>query len=728
MVQGLALPDEGERVGTREDLRLSSIARVWWYHRSRVILASVIMTSLAFIVIATQEHIYIAKALIKVDSNHIYSASNLSKKKRQKREDLYIESNIIYMRSNDFLKTVAKKADLYSDPEFLPEISSTVGGKGHIEAATQLTDNLADRLTVRQLGGSRVIAIEMRSRDSRKAARIANIAADTFVEEELKRLDSQEIRTIAWLSKKSRTMKFDLLALEGQALEVAGKLGFYDLGNKALFDQDLDTQRVALMEQLAIAKIDGTEIRAQLKVDALRDTDGYPAEKLPTIKSPQLQELKNVEITLLQRLSGLKQDLGPRHPKMISLERELDITRQRISVEQDRLQSKLRIQFQANSASQDQITSDLGVLEKSIFSRQKAHIELRDLKRRIDAGQRFLDRVLAGHQEISEKRAMQRSHVKTMSPASVPTAISYPVIWPSIAFVFLGIFLLNLLFVFFYERWISDFGFKDLKQVRGAGLDPLGVIPNLHGEKGGERSISTDALANPEPPLAEAFQKVRERVCYLRPEATNRGAIVMITSSAPSEGKTTTAVTLARQTAMAGGKVLLIDADIRHPTVHYRMGMANGVGLCELLSYKLDEEIKIYNEPTTGLDVLLAGKSEGSYTDLLRSSRMDDLLSEFRLRYDWIFMDSSSLDAVVDGVVLAKRVDLVIYIALWLRTPRVVLRCGIERLRDIGVQSIGVVLNRVDGNASEKYKELFEIKYHGYYQAFCPSYKGHQAC
>ena len=166
---------------------------------------------------------------------------------------------------------------------------------------------------------------------------------------------------------------------------------------------------------------------------------------------------------------------------------------------------------------------------------------------------------------------------------------------------------------------------------------------------------------------------------------------------------------------MAGSRTLLIDADIRHPNVHNMLGFEAGPGLCELLTYDLKQKIRIHSEFATGLNVLQAGVVHGSSADLLRSPQMDSLMGELRHRYDWIFLDSSALEAVVDGIILAKHADLIVYVALWLKTTRIAVESGIKQLRDVGVKSINVALNRVDIDACHKYKDLFEMNYYGYY-------------
>ena len=497
MMQVPVFPGQDEQGGEREDLHLVSIIRVWWYYRWRVAMISLSITIIAAIFLANQEKVYTAKALVMINDISNLSVKNGRKPIKGKKKKPNIENSIVFMSSIDFLKLVAEKANLYSDPEFIPPSSDLSSFKGRVVIETNVLEALADRLTVAQLGGAQVISIEMVSNDPGKAARIANAAAQIFIDEGLKRLKSLETSALAWLAEKSNKLKFDLLTLEGQALETAIRYGLQGFDEETSISQALDTQKNELTRQLTMAKAEGAEIQARSgRADSLT-IDGRTEVSLATLKSPALEELKNVETMLLIQFSNLAQELGKHHPKMVSLRNDLDATRQQQRTEEERIQSELRGQILVNSARQAEIEAHIDNLDKKITNQQMANIELRDFKRKINTVRNFLDRIIEQRQRITEKQSIEQSIAKIMSKASTPTMKSHPIFWPLVPYIsFCGI-LFGLVVVFFYERWVSDFGFKNLRQLRNAELEPIGMIPKYEASRDEGTSIELICLGSP---------------------------------------------------------------------------------------------------------------------------------------------------------------------------------------------------------------------------------------
>lgn len=303
---------------------------------------------------------------------------------------------------------------------------------------------------------------------------------------------------------------------------------------------------------------------------------------------------------------------------------------------------------------------------------------------------------------------------EVMSPASIPTTHNYPALWPLIAYTSLGAMSLCLLGIFFRDRWVSDFGFTSPEDLRALSMKPIGIVPELTSNLSKGTGVEDYIVTQPHSVQAEAIQRVRSHLCKLRPEDSQVATVVSIASSSPQEGKTTMAVALARQAAIAGSRVLFIDADVRLPNAPALLGVEAGAGLCELLLDDRQSHPRIEQDPHTTLHILQAGSCSGSPADLFSSWRMTGLMGELRRHYDWIFFDAPSIGAVVDGVILSKHADLVVYVARWLETTRNVVQTGIDELSNAGITCTGVALTRVDMNSYQKYKHMDELKYYGY--------------
>jgi tyrosine-protein kinase Etk/Wzc len=220
---------------------------------------------------------------------------------------------------------------------------------------------------------------------------------------------------------------------------------------------------------------------------------------------------------------------------------------------------------------------------------------------------------------------------------------------------------------------------------------------------------------NPKSPVAEAYRSLRTGIQYASVEEPTR--TILVTSSTPQEGKSTTSVNTAIVFAQSGAKTLLIDCDLRRPIIHSIFGMAKEPGLvnCLVGSVPLDEAI--YSTLIPNLDVLSSGSIPPNPSELLGSRRMRDLLDELRGRYDTIVLDSPPTAAVTDAVILSTLADITIVVVRAHKTKLEFLEKTRTELERVFVSPLGVVLNDFDVSQSygSAYKYYRYYKYYGYY-------------
>ena len=720
-MQSLSQRGDAKQTGEHDGLKIGSIVRVWWFHRRLVFIITALAALATTLTVTLQEKLFTSVALIKIDHvpNHIIRAGRRVSK--DQRGNPVIANCIVFMSSRSFLGMLADREQLYTDPELtqIPTGSRSEASEGptrdeELVMKSTVIDALAERLIVTQRGGSHVISVEATSADPAKAARIANAAVEIFMSKELVRLRELEQKSLDWLKKKVRMERGELASLEGNALKILLKHGLRESREDPYISQGESIQWTELTTQLADIKAERADIQARHQ-SALSWTNNHGVDaSLAIAKSPLLDELRNTETILVRRLSELEQDLGERHPTMISLRNDLQSTRQRMLIEAEGVLHHLKGEMLISSAREAEIEAQITTLQKRITAKQKARSELHELDREIRLRQMNLNNLIEHKMNIEEKQLSRQIGSNVLSLASIPTIHDSPNIWPLIAYTSLGTMLFSLVGVFFRDRWVSDFGFRNPEDLRVLNLRPIGMVPELIGKTSNGVAVEDCVVMQPHSVEAEAIQRVRNHLYRLRPKLSGDATVVSIVSSSPLEGKTTMAVALARQAAIAGSKVLLVDADIRHPSVPTRLGLEAKAGLCQLLLGERQDEPRIEKDPSTSLHLLQAGSSASNPADLFRSKQMARLVDELRQHYDWIFFDSPSISAVVDGIILAKHADLVVYVARWLETTRNVVQMDIERLRDAGVTCEGVALTRVDMASYEKYEHLDELRYYGY--------------
>ncbi len=715
------MQERSESRDRREDLQLSSIIRVWWFHRTSIIIATLAFALLTAVFLGSQRLEYTAETLVMLEELPPRFVRVGQRTTLDPRQDPFIGTSLAFMSSRRFLRSVATHARLYFDVEFGAMETHTIDDTDQVDAEYENTiiDALADRLIVAQRGSSHVISIAIASRSPEKAKFIVNTAAKLFIDNLQQRREASEARAMAWLASRIVKQQGKIVGLDGQILEIATQHEFYGLDLDQFVNGALGTRLVELTTQLAAAKAEGAELRAAFDETGTHTIDGSAEQNLYLAKSPVLQDLVSREVQLQRRLSQLGEELGPRHPTMITLTNEIRNTQQLKESEFSNIRSSLKSALVVNIASQDEIEHLILALKSGINAQDKTTVDLIDLRHEMEAEKHLLSRLTAQYQSLEQNHALKRAQARVISPASAPEGSTSPKLFPAILFLALTGFALALVVIFIRERWVSDFGFKSMEDLRRHWLRPLGYIPELSNSVAKGKSVADYALENPRSAQGEALQRIRNRLCAMSSTRSDMGmgSVVLVTSSEPLEGKTTAAVIMARQAATTGANALLIDADIRNPGVPTALGLAPQTGLCELFQGAGSENISLCKDPFTPLSVLQAGAWHTDSALHLCSAQMDLLLRELRQHYDWIFLDSPSISAVADGVTLACYADMTLFLMRWLTTTRSATSVAIDQLRNVGANVAGVALSRVDIEAGRKYQHLDDIGYYGYYHS-----------
>jgi len=229
------------------------------------------------------------------------------------------------------------------------------------------------------------------------------------------------------------------------------------------------------------------------------------------------------------------------------------------------------------------------------------------------------------------------------------------------------------------------------------------VIPVARG-KG--RSIETAVLHDTRHVAAESYRALRTSILLASDEGPPK--TLLVTSTAPEEGKTATAVNLAVALAHSGYSVLLVDADLRKPRIDKVFGIANDHGLSDVLE---GGDLAPIDVGLKNLAVLPSGTVPPNPSELLGSKNMEALVHGLRERYDMVIFDSPPFLTVADALVLAKKLDAVLFVTRAERSTYDLVRRGLKTLRDLGVQPLGFVLNGYDEKRSGAY-----YSYYNYYE------------
>jgi capsular exopolysaccharide synthesis family protein len=221
-------------------------------------------------------------------------------------------------------------------------------------------------------------------------------------------------------------------------------------------------------------------------------------------------------------------------------------------------------------------------------------------------------------------------------------------------------------------------------------------------------------LQDPRSLAAEAYRTIRTGI--LLSQAGEPPRSILITSGQPSEGKTTSCINLAVSLASNGSRVILIDADLRRPSLHKGLGLTEQIpGLTEVITGQSSLEAVIRTDVMKRLSVITAGSIPPNPAELLGSIEMQNLLHKLGDMYDFVLIDSPPVLAVTDSVILSRYVDGVVLIVRAASTPRRVVKDAKNRLTHVGARVLGLVLNDVNIHGGDYY--YYNRYYYSYYYA-----------
>jgi polysaccharide biosynthesis transport protein len=297
----------------------------------------------------------------------------------------------------------------------------------------------------------------------------------------------------------------------------------------------------------------------------------------------------------------------------------------------------------------------------------------------------------------------------------VPLDPSFPNKKLFIALALVGSALFGMLLAIVVER--LDNGFRSAEQVEQlTGVSGLGMIPALSAAARVGNAPEDFLVKKPTSNFAEAIRSVRTAILYSHVDRPPRA--ILITSAVPEEGKSLLSVSLARSSAKAGQKVLLIDADMRRPKIGRLLKGNNQATLAELFAGQKTSEEVINIDEDTGMHFISAKSGMPNPQDMLGSQSMRDFVRQVSQHYDLVIIDSPPVLAASDSVVLSRIVDATVFVVRWEQTPREVVIGALKQLQAVGGVVAGVVLSRVNVKKHARFGYGDTGYYYGKYKEY----------
>lgn len=537
--------------------------------------------------------------------------------------------------------------------------------------------------------GSYIISVSYTSPSREQSALIANRVAEMYVDERLQSRLIATDRASLWLRDRLEAMREEVQAAEASVEQYRAGNDLLDSEGVTLNEQELSS----LNRELIVARGELAELQAQIAlIRQLQQTgDGLDAIA-QVMSSPVIVRLRDQETQLLREEAEAASLYGERHPRMALIQREKEQLADKIDTEVTRVVRNLDNQAQVAATRIRTIENELsGITQVNVRDRE-AEVRLRELERQAEASRTLYEAFLQRFKETSEQIDLVESDVRIISTAMPPVRASTPGPKLFAAAGFVVSFVIATGLALLLER--MDRGLRSAREVEASlGLPTIGLVPKLDKLKRRQKPHHY-LLEKPLSAYAEAVRAVYMAVKLSRVDEPPK--VVLVTSSLPQEGKTTLAVSLATFVARSHKRVLLIDLDLRHPSVHRELGFEVSSGLVEYMANDRSLEEVIHKDLETKLHFLPIKAQTTDPTDLLESRKMRELIATCREAYDYVVIDSAPLLSVTDTRIAAILADKVVFALQWGETIEGAAADSVDILNTIGADVAGTVLTQVD--------------------------------
>lgn len=585
-----------------------------------------------------------------------------------------------------------------------------------------LTTRFMSALTIEPVRRTQLVKISFESPDAELAALVANTVGDTYIESYLDAKMEMTEKAAEWLSDRLGGLQLKLHGAETRLIEFRETHQLIDVAGTV---GKLNEQQVTIATtELSLARRQLAEVEGLYReVQRLKKNSPDLLDTIPTVQQDQLVRTFKVEQDQQQReLDELSNRYGAKHPKIVDARSRLDVVTQSLNRQIDRVIASIKSDFDIATQKVAALSRTLSSGKREIQDINKKKFELAALERDVEANRKLYETFFNRIRETDETSGLEAANARISDlavPASSPAKPKKALI---VALAFLAGLIGSVLIAFLREQMDDTIKGTDEIEAR-IGVALLGIIPLV---KAGILSrkkkipLSPFELKDKRGTFVESIRTIRTSLCLDSLDKPHKK--VVITSSIPGEGKSTMAANLAYSLSQIE-KVILIDADMRRPTIAKAFGISpDQPGLADYLKAKSRSEAVhisecvVRNLNDTNLDILPCGTLPENPLELLASSRFTRLLEKLGEHYDRVIIDCAPTQAVSDALVVGKQADTVIYAIKSHHTSMNLVRRGVQRLRQVGAHILGTVVTQVDVDKISSYGG--DYYYQGYYDYY----------
>ncbi len=704
-----------------EGLNLKDYWLVIVRHKFTIILFTLIALVASAIATSLQTPLYRSSVKLQIDREaaRIVNFEGVTPRESAYSYDFY-ETQYQLLKSRGLAKRVVEQLGLESSdqfraeekPSFFREVKGFFSGESHGDGGKAenttgtagLEHLLLANLTVSPIKNSRLVVVSYDSPNPELAAKVVNTLAKSFIDTTMERRFENSSYAKAFLSDRIKQVRANLEGSERKLVEYAGERAIVDM----------DAKQGILMQKLQalnarLTDVEAERIKAESRFQEMKNSGAQGFEQISA--SEVIQSYKEKLADLEGEYEDNLRVFKPAYPKMQRLKGQIEELERKVAEESAGIQSSIKSSYQAAVREQAMLQSRMADIKGQILDLQRKSTDYQALKRDVETNRELYDGLLQRIKEVGVAAGVGANNISIIDKGEVPGAAYKPNLMKNLQ-IALVIGLLGGIGLAFLFEHLDDTIKSTSELEKLVELPVLGVIPELRLENDAE-SVALKTCMEPKSAIAEAYRSCRTALSFSLPSGSPE--ILHVTSSIAGEGKTTTAVSLALTYVQGGANVLLVDADLRNPSLHSELDLPNEAGLTNHLAggYKASEVLQ--QGIVDGLYVMTAGPLPPNPAELLGSGRMMEFLQTAEEKFDLVIIDGPPVLGLADALILANlaRATIVVVDAGVTRTGA--LKGAVQRLRQARAKVLGTLLVKYgQGRSGYGYDYQYDYNYYGY--------------
>ena len=641
-----------------------------------------------------------------------------------------LDTEVRILKSDLLALQVIKQLNLDKRPEFGGTQASPSNMLGlttdalqpDSEKTTSLLAGFKAGLRVALIPNTRIIEIHYRSPDKTLAANVVNTLIASYIEQNFKTRFESTMQASDWLSKQLVDLEMKVQTSQEKLVQYQKQHEILGIDEK----QNITTSKLdELNKELTAAESDRMQKESIYRLVQSSDPDMATAAAVSAGgsagSSGLMERMREQQADLKIQIAQLSTQFGNAYPKVVQLNTQLKEVDAQLQTETIKVVSRVRSGYLAALQHETMLRQAMDNQKQEANKLNESAIEYSLLKRDVESYRTLYEGLMEKLKEAGVTAGLRSNNIRSVDKARVPTYPSEPNVPRNLAFA-LALGLSTGIGLAFLLEGIDNTVRTPEQAQAISGLPSLGMIP-LGSKSGLEAAAKRLTVASsreavelvtqsrPQSQMAESYRALRTSLLL-----TSLGGppkVILITSALPQEGKTTTSINTAIVLAQKGTRVLLMDADLRRPSIHKTLGMGPKTGLSNVLTGNATlQQAVLRSNILPTLFVLSAGTPPPNPAELLASSNMKDILAELREQYDHIVVDTPPTLSVTDAVVMSTRADSVVLVIRSGQTTKQALRRSRDLLMQVNARVSGVLLNAVDLSSPDYY---YYYEYQGKY-------------